>query len=398
MPSKTTCGLEPIDTTHNSGAVFAQRTVAQTIPERRLFTRMADVIRASLLVFITCSIVIAGAESVSAKTFRFDYHKELVVTPGTALKIHNQGGNITIVGDKRLDQIKIDAVKTVHAVDENAAREVAGHIELRFSTRENEAVLETLLEEVSERQRSFWERLVGADDDWFGSVDFTISVPANMNITLNNSNGDIEIRGISGALDVSLESGEVRVNQFVGSVSIDVSGGLVELKDLDADVELTSTTADLKMTAIEGNVTIHGGAGNTVGEDITGEITVIQTSGDIKLSSISGDARLKATSGDLTIQQESGALDIFTHTGKVTVNTELFSERDYIVETLSGSISFSIPDNAGANVLLSTLSGDIDTKGLPMEVGSFSRREITGSVGAGGANVSLKSDSGDIRL
>ncbi|MCF6193755.1 MAG: DUF4097 domain-containing protein, partial [Kangiellaceae bacterium] len=87
-----------------------------------------------------------------------------------------------------------------------------------------------------------------------------------------------------------------------------------------------------------------------------------------------------------------------THTGKVSVNTELFSERDYTVETLSGSITFSIPDNAGAKVLLSTLSGDIDTKNLPMEVDSFSRREITGLVGAGGASVSLKSDSGDIRL
>ncbi len=342
--------------------------------------------------------LMVGAKTANSKTFRFDYHKEMVVPTGAALRINNQNGNITIVGVKHLDQIKIDAIKTVHAVDETAAREVATHVELRFSTRNDEAVLETLLEEVSERHRSFWERLVGSDDDWFGSVDYVISVPAETNITVNNSNGDLDIRGITGALDISMESGEALINQVVGSVTIDISGGLIELKDLDADVELTSTTADLRMTAIAGNVTIHGGAGSTIGDNITGEITIIQTSGDITLTSINGDARLKATSGDLSIQQDRGALDIFTHTGKVSVNTELFSERDYSVETLSGSITFSIPDNAGADVLLSTLSGDIDTKGLPMEVGSFSRREISGSVGAGGAQVSLKSDSGDIRL
>ncbi len=353
-----------------------------------LLTLIAGIISATLL----------APSAVVAKTFRFDYHKELPVGGGASLKIHNQGGNVTVVGDKLLDHIIIDAVKTVHAVDETAAREVADHIELRFSTRDNDAVLETLLQEVSERHRSFWERLVGADDDWFGAVDYTISVPANTSVSLNNSTGDIEIRGVRGRLDISLESGAVQINQIVGSVSLDVSSGTIELKDLEADVELTSTTADLTMTAITGDVTVHGGAGKTVGDNIKGSVTIIQTSGDITLSSLNGDARLKATSGDLSIQQDSGALDIFTHTGKVQVNTELFSERDYSVETLSGSISFAFPDNAGAKVLLSTLSGDIDTKGLPMEVGSFTRREISGSVGAGGAQVSLKSDSGDIRL
>ncbi len=351
-----------------------------------------------LIFLFSFAILTVAAVTAESKTFRFDYHKEMIVPTGAALRINNQGGNVTIVGVKHLDQIKIDAIKTVHAVDETAAREVATHVELRFSTRNNEAVLETLLEEVSERHRSFWERLVGSDDDWFGSVDYVISVPAETDVTLNNSNGDLDIRGVTGALDISMESGEAKINQVVGSVSVDISGGLIELKDIAADVELTSTTADLRMTAITGNVTIHGGAGTATGDNITGEITIIQTSGDITLTSVNGDARLKATSGDLSIQQDRGALDIFTHTGKVSVNTELFSERDYSVETLSGSITFSIPDNAGADVLLSTLSGDIDTKGLPMEVGSFTRREISGSIGAGGAQVSLKSDSGDIRL
>ena len=100
----------------------------------------------------------------------------------------------------------------------------------------------------------------------------------------------------------------------------------------------------------------------------------------------------------MTVEQDSGALDIYTHTGVVDIYTELFTQRESVVETLSGDITFSFADNAGASVSLATLSGEIDTRGLPLDVETFSRREINGNVAGGGPRVTLKSDAGDIRL
>lgn len=347
---------------------------------------------------LTCLGIALLGQPASGKTFRFDYQRELAISSGATLTVFNRVGNVTIRSAEGVERMTIEAVKTIKAVDETAARKISEYVELKLSSKSGQAKIETMLTDAGKQQRSFWDRLVGADNDWFVSVDYIITAPRDINILLENSQGEIDVSGFNGNLEILASSGSLGVSDISGEIVIDITTGAIELSDLIGDVEITTISASVTISSLKGDLTMHGGSGDFSADYITGNVTIVQTSGNVTLTELQGDARLKATSGIIRVAQERGALDVFTHTGRVDVSTELFSDLEYSVETLSGEISFSIPDNAGAKIVISTLSGEIDTRGLPLEIESFSRREISGVVGAGGAPVRLKTDSGDIRL
>lgn len=336
------------------------------------------------------------AISLEAKTFRFDYERELEIAEGATLQVRNGVGDITIRAEKGRRHLLVQAVKTVHAVDESAAREVAGFVDLKYSSKTNVAVIETVIESTGNIKRGFWDRLVGVADDWFGSVDYVITVPENQPLVIRSKQGALEIQASAAGVDLVVGSGVVRLLQVSGGVMLDIGVGEVTLTDISGSVEITSADADLKINSLNGDLTVHGGSGFIQGEYLTGQINAVLTSGKVSLKEVQGDVRLKATSGNVKITQEEGSLDVFTHTGTVDIKTELFTEKEYIVETLSGDITFAIPENTGVLLVMNTMSGKINTSGVPLEVESFSRREVRGVVGPGGVKINLKSNAGDI--
>ena len=371
-----------------------KKRIAAVEHESGLAPRRIMFLRAAL---VCLGLTLLGLPA-SGKTFRFDYQRELEISSGATLSMNNSVGVITIRGREGSGRLTIEAVKTVKAVDEAAARKIAEYVELKLSSKSGQAKIETILTDAGKQRRSFWDRLVGVDNDWFVSVDYIITAPRDIDILIENNQGEITVSGFTGNLEVLASSSSLVVSDISGEVLIDITSGEVSLSDLHGNVEITTTSAAISVSSLTGDLTVHGGSGDLSAEYVAGNVTIVQTSGDVTLTELQGNARLKTTSGVITVAQERGALDVFTHTGKVVVNTELFSDLEYSIETLSGEISFSIPDNAGARIKLSTLSGEIDTRGLPLEVESFSRREISGVIGGGGAPVRLKTDSGDIRL
>jgi hypothetical protein len=343
-------------------------------------------------------IVGALASAAGAKTFEFDYHKEVELKQSSTLRVENGAGNITITGSRDVDHLIINAVKTVHAVDEAAAKEVSGFVELKLSTKKHEVMIETIVDKVEDRRRSFWDRLIGSDDEWFEAVDYVITAPRDVRVEIVNSSGSVTVTGLDGYLEISAAAGEVTVKDVASDVTLDLTSGSIEVSQVNGDIEITTTRAEATLTNTVGALTVPGGSGSLKADYLTGDATIIQTSGDATLTHYRGDARVKLTSGKISVEQESGSLDLFTHTGKVVVQTELYSEKEYSLETLSAPVEFSFPDNTGASIHLSSLSGEIDTRGLPLEVDVFSRQEIRGTIGVGGTKISIKSDAGDIRM
>ena len=136
----------------------------------------------------------------------------------------------------------------------------------------------------------------------------------------------------------------------------------------------------------------------TTGDFITGLVTITQTSGDIHLNNLRGDLRAKTTSGMIDVDQKEGAIDISSHGGKIHIMTDLFADKEFHVENITGQVELIIPERAGAIIDISTMSGEIDTRGVPVEVESFTKRAIRGTIGSTGPKIFVRTESGDIRL
>jgi DUF4097 and DUF4098 domain-containing protein YvlB len=67
-------------------------------------------------------------------------------------------------------------------------------------------------------------------------------------------------------------------------------------------------------------------------------------------------------------------------------------------KTVNGEINLDLPSNTNANVEAQTLNGDISSD-FPMNVqGKFNKREMKGTIGGGGRELTLKTVNGSIKL
>lgn len=67
------------------------------------------------------------------------------------------------------------------------------------------------------------------------------------------------------------------------------------------------------------------------------------------------------------------------------------------LETVNGSITLSLPASTNANVDARTVNGRIESR-LPLTLREFSKRQLKGTLGAGGRGLSLSTVNGSITL
>ena len=362
-------------------------------------TEASSPFRLRSLALLVLALAFAPLNLGEAKTYQFEYEKRVDVGKSVSLSVKSLSGNITIsAGAPGIDQIIVRSRKIVQAADEGEAERIAEKIELKIFTNGKQAIIETIVGELDDPKRSLWEKLIGSGKDWFIAVDYDITVPRECDVTISSVKGDVFLKGLVGAVDISVSSGEIVVKDLLGVLALETTSGTVDLSDIDGNIEITSTTSDVTLSSITGDLVMHSGSGKTICDFIFGNVTIVQTSGNIEIRNLRGDARLKSTSGKVVVDQEEGALDIATHSGSIKVSTELYSERDFNLETISGRLELLMPRGAGGEMTIATLSGDIDTHGLPLEVDHFSKRELKGTFGSGGPKIMLRTDTGDIKV
>ncbi|MBK7142668.1 MAG: DUF4097 family beta strand repeat protein [bacterium] len=330
-----------------------------------------------LTLWVVClGLVAAGLQ---AGDHTFQYQRIVEVGDRAELSLTCQDGDIEIIGHDQ-STIIIDAVKHIKIGDDREAAEIADHIEIRVEHNNQAVKVAANYLPIRERGRSFWQKVLGrGKEDSFGEVSFSIKVPRNCRVTLDNGEGDVRISEIDG---------DLRMNSSAQSIALTTIHGSVEIRSAAASVVLTS---------IEGAVDIANSAGSTRGDMLFGPVTVRQPTGAIDLQFVDGDVRVKTTSADVTIRQERGAIDLTTVTGSVTIQTPLETSRDLFIETESGDITLMVPPEASGVLRLKSESGTIKTE-LPVKIDKMSTRQLVGTVGVGGIQVSLVTISGDVTV
>ncbi len=194
-------------------------------------------------------------------------------------------------------------------------------------------------------------------------TDLVLQVPSKANITVATISGDLVIKAMKARTKIKAISGDVVMESCSGKITTKTISG------------------DLKLSKISGGLTIKAISGDVRGQDLQMDLFEVKSvSGDVKLIGVKADeVRLKSVSGDMSIAGE------FSATSSVRS------------ATVSGDITLYLPAGAGFDVNTKTRSGnfhsDFDLKNLEQSGSSRS-----GTVGAGGTDISLTSLSGDFSL
>lgn len=198
---------------------------------------------------------------------------------------------------------------------------------------------------------------------------FEVTVPVGVRVFAKSQSGDISVRGTHGEVQVQSQSGDVKVEDVNGRLEVRSFSGEVIASNVLGDVDVATQSGDLTLSEVRGN------------------IEVANTSGDIMMRGAASKlVRAKTTSGDVTYEgtiDPAGRYDLTSH---------------------SGDIRLRVPRDAGAQLSVSTWSGEINSD-FPITlkpgehgIGSSNAKRFTFEIGSGSARITAETFSGDVTV
>jgi len=189
-----------------------------------------------------------------------------------------------------------------------------------------------------------------------------------------------------------------------------------------SEVNATAVSADLRLTGVTGMQRLSTVSGDASTEVFGSDLELKSVSGDVKVHGHGQTARLHLTSvsGDVHLERGAGDLEASTVSGSLVLTLD--SAHSVRTRTTSGDVRFDGKLTQGANVDMSTVSGDLNVRagivgngGFTFEVSTFSGdisncfgapvtksgpvgQSLSGTRGDGSGHVRLKTMSGDVQL
>lgn len=219
--------------------------------------------------------------------------------------------------------------------------------------------------------------------------------------------GTLEVKGVNGGIDAGPAPGgeaevvatkrgrrsdpaevKIEVVEHAGGVTLCAvypgseaaseckpgAGGRMSVRDNDVQVEFA--------------VKVPAGV-RFVGRTVNGGIEARDLPGDAEVHTVNGGVEVGAA-GHVMAETVNGG--ILAEMGRADWKGPLE------FKTVNGGIKVALPPDAGAEVRAATVNGDISTD-FPLAVqGRFSKRNLEGTIGAGGRQLALETVNGSIEI
>jgi DUF4097 and DUF4098 domain-containing protein YvlB len=276
--------------------------------------------------------------------------------------LENVSGDIEVTGGNGND-VRIDATKRARHPDSAEAKAILQDLVINVSERGGNVDVRTEYPRYNNRRNRYG----------YASVDFTVSVPRDASVML---------KSISGAVKVTNVNGELRAESISGGVAITAARKIRTIKSISGDVQVTDSQSD--------DLTAGSTSGSVILRNVKTRIVELQSiSGDLRLTDVDADhAEMRTVSGNV---EYTGRL---SRTGR------------YEFQSHSGNVRLIPMGNPSFSIEATTFSGNVRTD-FPLTLGvpqSFVRgpqgrrqnQSVRGTVGSGGAMITMQSFSGDI--
>lgn len=274
--------------------------------------------------------------------------------PDAVVEVSNLAGSVQVTGWQR------DEVEVTGTLGEGVER-------LDVTGDEGHIRIEVVLPERA------WRGRFGKD---LGDAHLTIRMPRLGELEVETVSADIAVSGLTGRAELESVSGAIRVEGAPEEVEAQSVSGSV-------DVALSEITRRTSARSVSGSVAIRGARGTVEASTVSGTVEVAGD-GAVQVAGRGPQrANLESVSG--TLRYEAG----FAPGGS------------YQLKSFSGSVRVAIPEAAAARVQVTTFSGEIDSD-FGQEPRRTSRhapgKELTFTLGGGGAQVKIESFSGRIEI
>jgi len=209
---------------------------------------------------------------------------------------------------------------------------------------------------------------------------------AYRNVIVEQQGSDLVVRGETEREDAVPQSVLVRHRVLIKiprqvSLSVNNISGAATIGNIDGPVRVENISGAARFADVRGPLIVNL---------VSGPLTVGNVSDKVQLTNISGEVKVGRTVGYLELSHVSG---------NVTATIERLDHRGVLVRQVSGAIELRFTDPLNADVVASSIDGDVllDFPDVSMQSRPV-RTMLRARVGAGGWPISITGVSGKVRL
>jgi DUF4097 and DUF4098 domain-containing protein YvlB len=228
-----------------------------------------------------------------------------------------------------------------------------------------------------------------------GPANLEIRVPAGSSLEVVTGPAPLTISGVTGTVEAASQGGATTITGSPRSVDVSAAGGAVSV-----DVQ----TDELSISAMAGAVRVAGTvrqraeisamAGSVDMTGSVGEAEISALSGNVRVANVTGGrVEISAVSGDVTVSGTRLRGTVSSVSGNIIASGTLGGA--LTLESHSGNVELRLPANTGADVDVTSWSGELDSD---WRLSRESRHEWHGSLGRGGHSLSITTFSGNVKL
>ncbi|PYQ12309.1 MAG: hypothetical protein DMF80_19450 [Acidobacteria bacterium] len=229
----------------------------------------------------------------------------------------------------------------------------------------------------------------------------TLGRRASLNLNGGGRRTHVEVEvagnphGARSEIEVHVPAGSrVSIESFAASITVAEVTGPVTAETVNGSVSIDGSSKEVSAEAVNGSVEVSGSPSRVHAGTVNGALTIRGARGDLEANTVNGE--LRVTGGGLF---ERAHLE--TVSGAIRFEGALAPHAELDAQTVSGSIELDLPAGTAADFTVNTFSGDINTDfgaALYRSGPHSHQKELTFSIGGGGAKVTIETLSGSIVL
>lgn len=327
---------------------------------------------AALLVFawIVLFVGLSPVESLANEKYEEKFEKTVSLAKDGKVILGNISGDIEVkTWDKA--EVSIKALKVSKTDSEEQAKNNFEKVKIEITEEGKTLRIETKYEKNYFKKKN---RQV--------SVNYWLTVPSKADANMTSVSGDVSMEMIGGTTKATSVSGEVQLNGMTGPV---------KGKSVSGDVHVADAKSGVDCESVSGDVYVKNVVGGAEVKSVSGGITVKNCKGDIDAEVVSGDVELMDVADAVEVNAKSVS-------GGVKYVGDLAKDGNYSMHSLSGNIVMKIPAASAFDLSAKTFSGGIESDFEIKMSGKIGKKELKGTVNGGGAEIEVKTFSGDIHL
>jgi DUF4097 and DUF4098 domain-containing protein YvlB len=227
---------------------------------------------------IVMAMFVASLTAAAAGDFEEQRELKIDAAGISEVEIDAGAGNLEVTGVAGLDEVKVTATIQVPDHDGDAAREIIeSELILTLDKQGDRAVLKAGFEE------KFW------DSGDSPRIHLVVYIPAQVNLSIDDGSGSIEVTSVSGDVMVEDGSGGITLTNVGGQIDIDDGSGSISADSIGGDLLIVDGSGSIDVNGVAGSVTIDDGSGSIDVRDVEKDLIIVDDgSGDLDYSGIKG--------------------------------------------------------------------------------------------------------------